>query len=248
MKSRTLMMMAIGVAGAMTLAAATSEAQTVRTYGDDGGGTTSGAQVHVPGAPVPQQQAQESPAPREGDGESSDDRPVGSYNIRMYGTAGAQARQERTREVLARDHTELYRGIIPGKRDDIPHLERAKKDGERTDRPNPLTWVGFQPEETRTRIFFQSPRTMQYRLQESREGDNLIVIFDNASISTRNFSRFIDTSYFDRSIQRIEAAETRDGNVRVTLTMRDDVRPSVSTDGQYLYVDFPHQEREDDER
>lgn len=243
MSSPAKMIMALGVAGALTLASMDAEAQRIRTYGDDGGQQST---VHLPGAPAPQQQAattQPSSADEEGGFQES----AGTYRITMHGVAGQQQRRQEYLEMLNWARTDLYRGIIPGERDSLPHLARARRDGERTDRPNQVTWIGFQPESDRTRVFFQSPRPMQYRIQDARDGNDLVVIFENTRIPARNFSRFIDASYFDRAVERIEASQTRDGNVEVRLTMRDNVRPQVSRSEEYLYFDFAHLAEESDD-
>lgn len=221
-----------------TLALADAEAQTIRNYSDSG---TTNVQVVAPGQPVPQQQA--APAAEEGEarGEEGASAPVGSYRISLHGQAGTRQQQEERQRILGLEADELYRGVIPGTRDEVAHMRRAREDGARTERPNPLTWIGFQPEADRTRVFFQSPRPMQYSIQ--RETDGLVVVFENARIPDRNFSRFIDASYFGRTVSRIEAAQGSGQTVRVKLQLRESVEPTVRVEGEYLFLEFPHQER-----
>lgn len=226
--------------GAMTLAFTLSiqsaDAQTIRTFGDvDSGGTT----VRYAGAPQPAAaapSAAEAATEPAADGARSEQ--VGSYQIGLYGANNSRSPKAQQSEVFRREPAELYQGIIPGVRDALPHLTRsAHQVGSAT----PLTWVGFQAEETRTRVFFQSPRPLNYQVRKAQDGRDLIVVFENTRITERNFSRFIDASFFDRAVRRIEASEKRGGIVEVRLTMNEDVSPKVSVEGEYLYLDFAHQ-------
>ncbi|RAL23653.1 hypothetical protein DL240_05700 [Lujinxingia litoralis] len=216
-----------------------AEAQTVRRFDDAGDGSQS--QIYIPGMPVPQPAA--APAAGDaassqpgGDAEASDE---GSYQISLYGTRGRRARAS---ELAARPADELYRGVIPGTRDEMAHLADARRAGAQTGSPNQLTWIGFLPEASRTRVFFQSPRPMRYQVQRGAgEQPQVVLTFENAEIPTRNFSRFIDASFFKRAVTRIDARELSGGGVEVTIDLREEVNPQVSTDGEYLYLDFPHQ-------
>lgn len=245
MKSPTMLLMVLGTIGAVTLASASADAQRVRTFDDQV--ESSGEQgVAIPGAPAPEPQPAEQPqqapadsgdAEADGDGSDEDGASMGTYQISVH-QSGA-TRRSGLEERLSQEPSKLYQGIIPGQRDVVAHLERARAQGSSSGAPNQITWVGFQPEEDRTRIFFQSPRPVNYELREAFSDGELIVTFENARIAERNFSRFIDTSHFGRVVERIETAETRGGNVEVTLTVSDSVEPSISTDGEYLYFDFP---------
>lgn len=205
------------------------EAQRIRNFSGQTDGTTSGAAVQTQSSSASTGEASA------GDGQAagSDSEVVGSYRIGIYGRHDEQRARER-QQLASLDPSELYRGVIPGKRDAVDHI-RSQPNG-----ANPLTWVGFQPEESRTRVFFQSPRPLQYRVNRDAESGDLLVVFSNARITERNFSRLIDTSYFNRNVTRIEARERRDRSVEVRISLRENVEPSVSTDGQYLYLDFPH--------
>lgn len=250
MKSPTKLIIACGVAGVLTFSAFPADAQRVRTF-DDQTQTEGDAQMAIPGAPAPQQQQPEPqviqqdapPADAENDGDA---RPM-SHRIRIH---GADPPQTAAPELLSEEHTELYRGIIPGERDDVAHLKALKERTASDADPNPITWVGFQPEDERTRVFFQSPRPVQYQVQEALDEGELVVIFENAELPKTNFSRFIDARHFDRAVTRIEVSETGGGDVKVQLKMSEDVEPDISTDGEYLYFDFPHRtvDADDDAR
>lgn len=241
MKSPTTKLLAMSCAGVLLLSSATVAAQNVQRFDEEAGGEVDGSQVHVPGAPVQQQeQPEQQVVEQQADAEDGDDAdaPVGSYRISVHGMDGPMPGAV-TPEIYARDHDELYQGVIPGQRDLVAHIERSWEEGEQTGQPNQLTWVGFRPEDERTRVFFQSPRPAEYSLRGPDDG-KLEVIFRNTNVSDRNFSRFIDASHFNRVVERIEVDEAGDEQVRVVLTLRSDVAPSDSTEGQYLYLDFPH--------
>lgn len=198
-----------------------ADAQRIRTYGNSANGTTSGSA------------AQTQTSSTQFGASAGEAQVVGSYQIGIYGER-ERANQEARQRLGALERTELYRGVIPGERDEVDHID-VSPDGA----ANPLTWVGFQPEESRTRVFFQAPRTLQYQISTDQESGDLVVTFTNARIMERNFGRLIDTSFFGRAVTRIEVREHR-GNVEVRLARRGNFAPEVSVDGQYLYLDFPY--------
>lgn len=250
MERPTKWLLVAGMAGVMSLSATTVAAQNVQTFDGevDGDGDQN---VALPGAPAPEQQQSEEPAPRQ---QQADDEQEGqqqgvhgSYQINIHGAdPGGQAdRPGRadTQTLLSDDDTEVYQGVIPGERDEVGHIPSDIDEGE----PNRLTWVGFRPEDDKTRVFFQAPSPVEYQVREQFDDNELIVVFDHAEIGDRNFSRFIDASHFDRAVERIEARETDDGDVEVTLTMNEDVEPATQIDGEYLYLDFPYEQETVDE-
>ncbi len=222
-------------AGLITVSAMDAEAQRVRTFDDQAeGAESSESQIAIPGAPAPDPGEQEvevqQAQPTESE-EDSDDTPTGSYQIRVHGATPGSGGEPPRR--LSREHTELYRGIIPGQRDEVEHLDKEDL--------NRLTWIGFQPEDDRTRVFFQAPDTIAYDVQEAfDEKGELVIVFRDAEIGARNFARFIDASHFGRVVERIEARE--DGSdIHVVLTMNEAVEPDISAGEGYLYVDFPYE-------
>ncbi len=228
--------------GALLLTSTVAEAQTIRSQSDSSGPTN--VTVVRPGeATIPAQPAQRETSSGDAQAEASGDESsavTGSYRISLHGTAGTREQERERQRILSLEADEIYRGVIPGKRDEVEHLRRAHEEGSRSDRPNNLTWIGFQPEEQRTRVFFQSPRPMEYQIQ--RDPDGLVVTFQNATIPARNFSRLIDTSYFHRSVSQIEASQVGDRTVEVRLELRGSPEPTVRTEGKYLFLDFPHRE------
>lgn len=243
MNSSTRWLVVLGSLAALTLASATADAQRVQRFDDQAGGEPSG--VVLPGAPAPEQpepevQYVEADGGGEQEASQGDDAPsITSYNITMHGGGPVQRRRAAS-EFLHRDPAELYRGIIPGKRDEVSHLKQSRESGQQSGQPTPITWLGFMAEEDRTRVFVQSPRPVQYQIRADQESHKVVVTFSGARIADRNFGRFIDTSHFQRTVRRIEAREVSDGSVEMTLTLNANVRPSTSTDGDYLYLDFPH--------
>lgn len=249
MRPATRWLMVFGVSGALVFATTTAAAQNVQRFDDQaGGGEETG--VVLPGAPAPEQQqpepqvVEQQPADGQEEGQEG---PAASYRVNVYqgGGGGAAAPgytpgRTASQDLLNREDSELYQGIIPGDRDDIPHIQalREASQGE----PTVISWVGFKPEDERTRVFFQSSSPVQYQVDEEFEDGKLVVTFDNATVPERNFTRFIDARHFDRTVERIEVEELRGGNVEVTLQLNEDLVPSTTTDGQYLYLDFPHEE------
>ena len=252
MHTATRWMMTLGVTGALVLSSTVVTAQDVRTF-DDQVDADEEMEVAVPGAPAPQQDPpepqvveQEADADQE-DGEAG---PPGFHQVHMQGQTGTPGAAPvpggvLPQELLEREENELYQGVIPGQRDDVDHLRALKE--EAGDDPTVITWVGFRPEDDRTRVFFQSPQPVQYQVDEVRDGNQLSVTFERATIPERNFTRFIDASHFDRAVERIEVEELGGGDVEVTLQLNEDLVPATTIDGQYLYLDFPHEEPELDD-
>jgi hypothetical protein len=212
-------------------------AQEIISYSDlsNGADGTRGATMVLPGAPMPVQAAASS------SNEAEAERPTGadagaSYEIAIHGQGPAGAS---TAQVQSREWPDLYRGIVPGRRDALPHLEKAQVQGRNSAQPNQLTWIGFLPEETRTRVFFQGARAPQYEMQRSQDGKTLTITFRNAKLPQRNFSRFIDTSYFNRNVMRIESKAQR-GDVVIQVSLREEAFPTVNREGDYLFFDFTH--------
>lgn len=237
MNWRVKMAAVVGVALAFTLSSDSAEAQRIRTYSDS---PTSASTVTNSNTAQPAPVQGTSTSSNESESSGATPAPAGTHQIGIYGANNARSSKAMQSEVFLKDPEELYQGIIPGVRDVIPHLERSRELSRGGGGATPLTWVGFQAEEARTRVFFQSPRPLSYQVRKAQDGRDLIVVFENARIPERNFSRFIDASFFERAVSRIEATEKRGGVVEVRLTMIDQVEPRVSVEGEYLYLDFAH--------
>jgi len=130
----------------------------------------------------------------------------------------------------------MYRGVIPGTRDEVSHLVKAREKAEDRSNRNEVTWVGFQAKDSATRVFFQTGRESNYDLGQS--GQALTVTFNDTILAASNFGRFIDTSYFDRNVTRIEVKQVNRDTVVATISMRDYEQPNVDRSGNYLYLDF----------
>ncbi|MBN1945413.1 MAG: hypothetical protein JW797_07020, partial [Bradymonadales bacterium] len=136
------------------------------------------------------------------------------------------------------DAIALYTGIIPNLRDSLPHIARHQQAGQVSDRPNQVTWIGFQPLPGTTRVFVQCSRAPQYQILQEQEGHSIEILLEHTNLSLSNFARFMDTSYFGRSVGMIDAEQLRGQCVRVVI-WRDELAPfTVTEDGSYLYVDF----------
>lgn len=238
-----------------TAFASPADAQTIRTYGDtdSGGGSSSGsnsnsnsnsAQPWYPGMAQPQQssgdqqQAQpkgEGEGGEEGEGEGEDS--IGpSHRITVFSGKKSNPNAPRTTLDLAID--QLYRGVIPGTRDEVAHLARARQAG--TSGSNQLTWLGFRPDDKKTQVFFQTARDADYRIERDKQANKIVIKLDDTKIAARNFARFIDTSYFNRNVKRVEAKKSGSNKVEITIELNSFEQPTVRRDGTYVYLDFPH--------
>ena len=135
--------------------------------------------------------------------------------------------------------SQLYTGIIPNIRDTLPHIRPHQRTSVNARRPrNRITWVGFLPYGGYTRVFVQCASSPVYTIQESEEGHLIEVVFENTSISLSNFQRFLDASYFGRSVDIIDT-EPLPGRRSRMIIWRDQITPyEVIVDGAYLYIDF----------
>lgn len=136
---------------------------------------------------------------------------------------------------------EMYHGVIPGTRDSVDHLGKAAAQKG----PNQLVWVGFQPRENSTRVFFQTTREANYTM--SAEGTTILLTFSDTKLSAANFGRFVDTSFFNRNVTRIETAK-KGKNVEVRITLRQAERPQVNTTDQYVYLEFAPTEQKNEKK
>lgn len=214
----------------LALLASPAFAQKIRSYTDSAEsqyGTDGG--ISIPGGP----QAAPAPAPTadpnappaegaEGDGASGY-----SDVVKMYGGGPVNVPASQ----LDLKPEELYRGVIPGTRDSVEHFEKNQKQAGL----NQLIWVGFQPREASTRVFFQTTREANYTT--SSEGNTLIVTFFDTKLAAKNNGRFIDTSFFDRNVTRIESTK-KGKNVEVRISMKEAERPQVNATDRFVYFEF----------
>ncbi len=153
-----------------------------------------------------------------------------------YGSYTYSGRQETTsREDLPKEQEQLYGGIIPGKRDGVAHVQNATSSKKRQ-----INWIGFTPESTRTRVFIQATSPTDYQMSRSEDGTQIILTFPNTRVENFNLIRFIDATYFDRAIKRIDATRKRK-TVTVTMTVEPGTNPDVTRTDNYIYFDFPHE-------
>lgn len=199
------------------VSAITADAQEVRRYDDAGkpGANT----AYYPGQPRPQAQTKEAASDVKGEAPKN--------FVTVFNGA---VRAKRGKIDLAPD--KMYRGIIPGTRDLMPHVERAK----RASSSNVLTWVGFQPKKDGSaRIFLQTASSADY--SQSSDAKKIMITLSNTKIPLRNFSRFIDTRFFNNNVKRIESKQMG-SDVLVTISLKESASPSVEKDGNYLYLNF----------
>ncbi|MFT6397776.1 MAG: hypothetical protein ACJAYU_002531 [Bradymonadia bacterium] len=133
--------------------------------------------------------------------------------------------------------SDIYRGVTPNEVDTLPHIASSQLRGENGD--NTLTWVGFQPFDTFTRVFLQTGRPAQYQVSESPDGLTITIRLRDTRVDFSNFYRWIDASHFGRPVNMIDTARSGDGVTEVTIDLSRYAEYSVVADGGYLFIDFP---------
>lgn len=185
-------------------------------------------------------QRQTETAPESQEASSEESAPIGSYRISFRGVGSElQPPSQRLQEILRRPHHELYQGVIPGLRDDLPGFTAPPE----PDR-NAVTWIGVTPGEYQTRVFVQTERPVQHRVRPGEEPGTTVVVLEDARITKSNFSRFIDTSHFGGALQRIEARQADSDTVEMLVQTDAGVEPAISGEGRYLHVDVPRDTEE----
>ncbi len=234
---KTSHVIAAGLASFGLLVCSTANAQKIRNYQDTAvqqygqPSSTPNAGYVPPGAPkAPPNSGQQ--AQPQGDGQQGEEGDKGpdltNHAIQM------SSGQPQKRETLSLKPEEMYRGVIPGTRDEVKHLSRARKKGETS--TNRVLWIGFQPRDQSTRVFIQTAREANYEV--STEGNDVVLTLSDAKLSARNFSRFIDTTYFKRNVQRIESKRLGRDSVEVRITLLKSERPQVNSTTNYVYLEF----------
>lgn len=71
-------------------------------------------------------------------------------------------------------------------------------------------------------------------------GLDRLAVFEDARVKDRNLLRFIDTTFFERDVSRIETTRSR-GDVPLTLTAEPDATPNVTREGGHIDFDFAHE-------
>jgi len=248
--------------------AANVDAQEIRRYGDEsedssgggGGGDQQQRGPYYPGQPMPQSQQQSGqqnaptrrvrPQSESKQNQGEEEEEFESYSIRIHEPGELPSRREQPNETeaeaLNKPSEKVYQGVVPGERDSVEHLRRGQQASQSDTDPNEITWIGFQPEQDRTRIFVQTAREPVYSTRREEDGAVFVVRFEDTDIAARNFRRQIDASRFDRVVERIEATPGEDGGVAVRVSLRSPESPTVEVSGTYVYIDFPHESADDD--
>lgn len=132
---------------------------------------------------------------------------------------------------------QLYRGIIPGVRDTLPHISRQQKIGEKSKKSSRLTWIGFQRMEDKSRVFLQTHGVPAFQVERGKKEGEVIVILQNTRPATYNFKRNMDTRWFPRAITGIRSYQ-KGKDTHVSIQLRSQVEFSIVPQGNYLYMDF----------
>ena len=109
-----------------------------------------------------------------------------------------------------------------------------------------MAWIGFpRLDGGGARVFMQLSQDVPY--EQSVVGDALVVALPGVKLGHRNQSRFIDTSFFDTRVARVETRRLKGkrGGVEVIVTFKKgasakaDAKIETGADGaRYLYLDF----------
>jgi hypothetical protein len=245
-------------------------AQEIRRYGDQGGGSSSSSsgggggggsgRMTYPGAPRPQSQgnqgnqgnqqnnARQQKKQQEGEGEEISE----SYAIKIHEPGNRFDQQQNDQEgeeqpdMFDQPADKIYRGVIPGARDQVDHLEQEAS-GASGSSLNRLTWIGFQPKDDKSRIFLQFARSPEYSVSRRDDGKTIAVKLDRTQVAAGNFRRQIDTRFFERAIRRIDTEVTGSETVELLIRLEEQKSPSIETDGNYLYVDFSYEKPKSNE-
>jgi hypothetical protein len=145
---------------------------------------------------------------------------------------------------LALPPQRLYRGILPGLRDTLPHIKRFQERGLRG-RANQLTWVGYQRMSDKSRVFLQTFDSPSFEVLRGQRAGQLIVVLKDTRISLSNFRRVMDARWIPRSVASI-VARRKGKDTYVYIQLRRQVEFSLSLEGNYLNVDFNDAFLEDD--
>ena len=142
--------------------------------------------------------------------------------LALAGSASAQQHQEGE-----------YGGVEPGRKPEKPRKRPAK---------GTLSWIGFEPKNGTSEIFFQSVAPFEV----SQHVDKGVLVVDtNLTRLGQNTWRPIDTRFFDTPIARITAKKGNKGvEIRIAFKNAKDatqaaLRTATEADGfYYAYLDF----------
>ena len=227
--------------------------QEIRTYGDQGsdsggsGGGGNQTRTVYPGQPQPQtqqsgnQQTNQQRQKQQKKNQEEGDQSMESYEIRIHeDSKSGSGGDSRKSAKMNRPDNQMYKGIIPGDRDEVDHLKEEQESGRSRSAANRLTWIGFQPKDDKTRVFIQMSRSPDYSVSRRDDGKRVVITLDNAKVSAGNFRRDIDTSYFERALTGIKTKVVGQSTIELHIDLREAKSPTVEAKDDYLYVDFDY--------
>jgi hypothetical protein len=128
-----------------------------------------------------------------------------------------------------------YRGVVPGQNHIPPRARRLKNT-----RVNFVTWPGFEPFSTGSRIFIQSTRPLTY--SRIAEPHRIVLELAKTRIHLRNNYNPLVTEHFDTPVAEAYLRQRR-GRTVLVVEMKVDVEPrihQVSEHGyHFLFLEFP---------
>ena len=142
--------------------------------------------------------------------------------LALAGSASAQQHQEGE-----------YGGVEPGRKPEKPRKRPAK---------GTLSWIGFEPKNGGSEIFFQS--VAPFEVSQRVDNGTLVVALSLSRLG-QNTWRPIDTRYFDTSLARVTAKKKGKG-IEVRIAFKDpksatqgSLRTATEADGMYYaYLSF----------
>jgi len=225
-----------GISALILGLASPAMAQKIHTYGEaaqGAAGTTQGASVQTAGAGSASAGASGEAADTQGE-------ETGEYSGVVRMSAASRFDNLGARQTLDLTLDKLYRGVIPGMRDKVAHLSKAQAKGQNQANRNELTWLGFEPTDDYTRVFFQTARKADYNILRKQNPAQIEVTLSNTEIAARNFGRFIDTRYFGRNVRRVEATQLNASTLKIIIELEKFAQPTVRESDNYIYLDFPN--------
>jgi hypothetical protein len=142
-----------------------------------------------------------------------------------------------------------YGGVTPERAKNPEAKGHAARKGRRAANRLLVTWVGFEAREGgAARVFLRLSADATY--EQKLVGDSVVVFVAGARLGQRNHGRFIDTSFFDTAIARVQGKNVparRGSKAGVELTVHfkkgaaklPDIKSETGADGdRYLFLDF----------
>ena len=125
-----------------------------------------------------------------------------------------------------------YLGVRPGINQYAPGKRIKAEPGTQV-----ITWVGFQANGDRGRVFIQMNTPPIYEVATSRS-DQVILDFPSARLHTKNDMNELDTGFFPTVVRSVRSRQVGKQLVRVVIQLREPARYRLKKDDQILFLYF----------